>query len=153
MKAIFAVNALDGFGDGDTMPWPRNSLDLTRFREFTTGKTVIMGSGTWQSNMPRPLPNRRNIVLSKTITDDRCEIYGNITSLLMNLREDEDAYVIGGAQVLWTLRSYVREIYLTRFRNSQKSTVTLNTAEYLGGFERISLQEYDDHTFEIYRRI
>lgn len=152
MKAIFAVNALDGFGDGDTMPWPRNSLDLNRFKEYTTGRTVIMGSGTWNSNIPRPLPNRRNIVLSKTLADDRCEVYGNITSLLMNLSQSEDVYVIGGAKVLWTLRQYVHEVYLTRFFTSQRSTVTLNTQEYLAGFERVSSQDHGDHVFEIYRR-
>lgn len=152
MKAIFAVNALDGFGDGDTMPWPRNSLDLGRFREYTTGRTVIMGSGTWNSNMPKPLPNRRNIVLSKSLVDDRCEIYGNITHLLMNLAESEDVFVIGGARVLWSLRSYINEVYLTRFQSSQRSSVTLNTTEYLAGFDRVSSQDHGDHVFEIYRR-
>lgn len=51
--------------DGD-MPW-KLSTDLKRFKQITTGHTVIMGRKTWES-IPekfRPLPNRRNIVLSK----------------------------------------------------------------------------------------
>lgn len=152
MKAVFAVNALDGFGDGNTMPWPRNSRDLNRFREITNGKTVIMGSGTWLSDMPKPLPNRRNIVLSTTLADDRCEVYRSITGLLMNIGQNEDVYVIGGAKILWGLRQYVQEVYLTRFSSLQKATVTLNTTQYLEGFTRVSSEDCGDHKFEVYRK-
>jgi dihydrofolate reductase len=152
MKAIFAVNALNGFGDGQDMPWPRNPQDLSRFREITSGKTVVMGAGTWNSNMPKPLPNRRNIVLSRTLADERCEVYANITDLLMNVTQNEDVYVIGGAQTLWMLKQYVQEVYLTRFHALTPATITLDTEKYLEGFTRESSQDFGDHTFEIYRR-
>lgn len=51
--------------DGD-LPW-KLSADLRRFKEITTGHTVVMGRKTWES-IPakfRPLPNRRNVVLSR----------------------------------------------------------------------------------------
>lgn len=51
--------------DGD-LPW-KLSADLKRFKEITTGHTVVMGRKTWES-IPekfRPLPNRKNIVLTR----------------------------------------------------------------------------------------
>lgn len=152
MNAIFAVNLFDGFGTGQDMPWPRNSTDLRRFKELTSGHTVIMGSGTWNSNMPKPLPNRRNIVLSKTLKDDRCEIYNNITDLVMHLQKDESVFVIGGAKLLWLLRPYIRKIYLTRFKSSERCEIVLNTSEYLQYFKLESADHFDDHIFEIYER-
>lgn len=54
-----------GIGKNNTLPW-HLSADLKRFKELTTGGTVIMGRNTWES-LPekyRPLPNRLNIVLT-----------------------------------------------------------------------------------------
>jgi dihydrofolate reductase len=152
MNAIFAVNARNGFSHGNDLPWPRSTSDLSRFREITTGKTVVMGRGTWESNMPKPLPNRRNIVLSKTLHDSKCEIFSNLTELSMNIGEREEVFVIGGAQLLWSLRLYVNQVYLTRFRADQESTIIFDTQKYLENFELVSSTDFGDHTFEIYRR-
>lgn len=153
MNAIFAVNSLDGFGTGQDMPWQRNTVDLKRFKELTTGHTIIMGSGTWNSNMPKPLPNRRNVVLSKSLQDNRCEVYGNITDFLMHTNISEKLFVIGGAKLLWIMRLYIDKIYLTRFKSTEKCEITLNTEEYLQGFKVTSNEIFSDHTFEIYDKI
>lgn len=150
MNAIFAVNSLDGFGDGDTMPWPRSKSDLGRFRDITTGHTVVMGSGTWLSNIPKPFPNRRNCVLSSTLKDDRCEVYRNVTELMMNLEQQENVFVIGGAKTLWIMRPYITRIYLTRFDSVQHAEITLNTDLYLQGYHSISQERLDNHVFDIY---
>jgi dihydrofolate reductase len=152
MNAIFAVNSVDGFGLGDTMPWPRSSGDLSRFRLLTSGNTVVMGASTWLSNIPRPFPNRRNCVLSSTLVDDRCEVFPDITSLMMNIKEDERVWVIGGRHVLLGMRRYITMVYLTRFKSSQPATITLNTEEYLQGFTQTSSQDFGDHVFDIYTR-
>lgn len=153
MNAIFAVNALDGFGTGSDMPWERNSTDLQRFKKYTTGHTVVMGSGTWNSNMPKPLPNRRNIVLSSSLRDDRCEVYSNITELLMNIKNNETVFVIGGATLLWKLRNHIKTIYLTRFFSVEKCEITLDTEKYLENYNLTHKESLDNHTFEIYERI
>ena len=153
MNAIFAVNAVGGFGTGDDMPWPRCKKDLERFRSLTKGCTVVMGGDTWRSNMPKPLPGRRNCVLSTKITDDRCEVFRDINQLLMNVLVDEPTFVIGGVKVLWKLRPYIKKIYLTSFYSDQKSSVMMNVAEYLQPFEKISKELFDDHRFEVYTRL
>lgn len=150
MNAIFAVNSLDGFGDGDTMPWPRSSSDLGRFKAITTGHTVVMGSGTWASNIPKPFPNRRNCVLSSTLKDDRCKVFRNVTELMMNIGQDETVFVIGGAKTLWMLRPFINRIYLTRFDSAQRAEITLNTEQYLEGFKLVSSERLDNHVFDIY---
>lgn len=154
MKAIFAVDANDGFGTGLDMPWPRCSEDLKRFKAITTGHTIVMGSGTWYSNMPKPLPNRRNCVMSSSMpADDRCEIFRNIDDLLMHTKIDEDVFVIGGAKVLFSLRMWTKIVYLTRFKQAYDCEIKMDTSRYLETFQLKSTEDHPDHTFEIYERI
>lgn len=153
MNAIFAINAINGFAVNNTMPWDRNKFDLQRFKKYTVNNTVIMGRGTWDSDMPKPLPNRRNIVLSKTLKDDRCEVYDSINELLYHTSVKESIWVIGGVQVLLNLRPHIKNIYLTQFYSSNKSDIILDIDEYLKDFELLDKEIYSDHTFKIYRRI
>lgn len=152
MNAIFATNMVDGFGIGNTMPWPRSSEDLKRFKEITTGHTVVMGASTWLSDMPKPLPNRRNCVLSTSLVDHRCEIFPNITALMMNIEEDEEIFVIGGAKVLWAMRPHINTIYFTRHHSKEKSDITLSTNKYFEGYDLVSSEVLDKMTVELYQR-
>jgi len=86
-------------GDAGTIPW-HVPEDMAHFREVTAGATVVMGRATWES-LPerfRPLPGRRNVVLSRdpaydapgaTVLDD----------LDAALRSAADVWVIGGGAV------------------------------------------------------
>lgn len=153
MKAIFATNLNDGFGNGVNLPWPRSSRDLKRFKEITTGNTVVMGKNTWLSNMPKPLPNRKNIVVSNTLADDRCIVYKSIDTLLENTISDENVFVIGGATILWQLHKYIDTVYFTQFFTEEICDVTLDTQCFLKDFELYSGEIYFDHKFEIYKRV
>lgn len=150
MNAIFAVNKIDGFGDGNSMPWDHSVEDMRHFKTLTNGYTVVMGAKTWLSDMPKPLPNRRNCVLSTTLVDSRCEVYGDVTSLLMDVKTDEKVFVIGGAKVLWSLRRYIDTVYLTRHKSAKRSEVTLDTVKYLSGFHLVDSKEMDKLSFEIW---
>ena len=152
MNAIFAVNNIDGFGIGNTMPWPHSSADMRRFKDLTTGHTVVMGAATWLSDMPKPLPNRRNCVLSTTLVDHRCEIFPNITALMMNLAADEEVFVIGGAKVLWAMRPHIKRVYFTRHHSNQRASITLSTEKYFSGYNLVSGEVLDNMTIEIYER-
>lgn len=153
MKAIFAVDAYGGFGTGTDMPWPRCSEDMQRFKRLTSGQTVVMGSGTWNSNMPKPLPNRRNCVLSTTLRDDRCEVFFSTEELCAQLGVGDDIWVIGGVGVLNTLRPWINTVYMTRFKGVFPCTVSLDTKEYLNGFVLQDRQQLDNHIFDIWQRI
>ncbi len=74
--------------------------DLKRFKALTTGHTIIMGRRTFLSLPKGALPNRRNIVLSRTATTfPGCEAFQSLDEALAACHEDEDVYIIGGASV------------------------------------------------------
>ena len=65
--------------DGD-LPW-RQSTDLQHFKKITMGSNLIMGRKTWDSLPFKPLPNRRNIVLTSTKIPN-VEVYNNINECI-----------------------------------------------------------------------
>lgn len=76
------------------------SADLKHFKEITTGHPVLMGRATWLSLPRRPLPGRRNIVLT---TADVCyegaEVVHSIDEALSIIAPDEEVFVLGGGSV------------------------------------------------------
>jgi len=74
--------------------------DLKRFKQLTTGHTIIMGSNTFRSLPKGALPNRRNVVLSRRSKDfPGCDVYPSLEKALQSCQPDEDIYIIGGASV------------------------------------------------------
>ena len=75
--------------------------DLKRFKELTTGNTIIMGRNTFLSLPKGALPNRRNIVLStrKDASFPGAETYASLEEAIKRCKEDEKIYIIGGASV------------------------------------------------------
>ena len=74
--------------------------DLKRFKALTTGHTIIMGRNTFLSLPKGALPNRRNIVLSRTQKDfPGCDTYDSLEEALKHCTPEEDVYIIGGASV------------------------------------------------------
>ena len=74
--------------------------DLKRFKALTTGHTIIMGRNTFLSLPKGALPNRRNIVLSRSQkTFPGCDPYVSLEEALKHCTPDEDIYIIGGASV------------------------------------------------------
>lgn len=74
--------------------------DLKRFKQLTTGHTIIMGRNTYLSLPKGALPNRRNVVLSRTVPEiPGCDVYASLEEALANCSPEEDIYVIGGSSV------------------------------------------------------
>ena len=89
--------------------------DLKRFKEMTTGHSIIMGSRTFHSLPKGALPNRRNIVLSRTQQDFPGAEWAASPEVALELvGEETEAFVIGGAQVYEQMLPYTDKIYLTR---------------------------------------
>ena len=99
MYAIVAVDEKWGIGRDNALLF-NLPADLKRFKELTSGHTVLMGRKTLES-LPggRGLPNRRNIVLTgqRGFTAERAEIVHSPAEAL--LTADEDSWVIGGESV------------------------------------------------------
>ena len=95
--AAVAKNGAIGF-ENKLIYWLPN--DLKRFKALTTGHTIIMGRKTFESLPKGALPNRRNIVISRTINElPGCDCYSSLDEAIHHCHEDEDVYIIGGASI------------------------------------------------------
>ncbi|QFU91933.1 dihydrofolate reductase [Amycolatopsis sp. YIM 10] len=94
---IWAQSSTGVIGSDGKLPWHLPE-DLKHFRALTAGATVLMGRRTWESLPPRfrPLPGRRNLVLSRTPQQD-AETFPDLASALAAVAGD--VWVIGGAAV------------------------------------------------------
>ena len=96
------------------------SADLRRFKELTTGQTVIMGRKTFQSLPKGALPNRRNIVLTRQqdASFPGTEVYSSIDEALSHCSQEEKVYIMGGAQVYSQALSMADELEITLVHDS-----------------------------------
>ncbi|MBN6038298.1 dihydrofolate reductase [Amycolatopsis sp. 195334CR] len=94
---IWAQSSTGVIGRDGTLPWHLPE-DLKHFRAVTSGATVLMGRRTWESLPPRfrPLPGRRNLVLSST-PQAGAETFPDLAEALAAV--SGDVWVIGGAAV------------------------------------------------------
>jgi dihydrofolate reductase len=95
------------------LPW-RLPSDMKHFRELTTGGTVVMGRKTYES-IParfRPLPERRNLVLSSTLSAlDGAEVFGSLDAALADA--GDDCFVIGGGATYAEALPRAARVYAT----------------------------------------
>lgn len=91
-------------------------VDLKRFKTLTSGHTVLMGDRTWESLPKKPLPNRRNIVitLNKEADYQDCELAFSIDEALKLVENDDQPFVMGGATIYKLFIDKVETLYLTR---------------------------------------
>ena len=106
--------------------------DLTRFRELTTGHTIIMGRKTYESLPNGALPHRRNIVVSNSMKEmEGCEVYPNLEAALKaaevefkaerNIKVSEasqaenpqETFIIGGESIYRQSLPAAHKLYLT----------------------------------------
>ena len=91
--------------------------DMRYFRETTRGKPVIMGRKTWES-LPdsfRPLPGRKNIVISRNPLYDAAgaTLVGSLEDAIRQTEENEEVFVIGGADIYRQALPLAHRLYLT----------------------------------------
>lgn len=90
--------------------------DMTRFRMLTTGHTIIMGRKTFESLPNGALPNRHNIVISKTREQIAgCEVFASLEEALAARKEaaEDECFIIGGASIYEQALPFADKLYLT----------------------------------------
>ncbi len=98
--------------DGD-LPW-RLPDDLRRFKRLTRGHAVIMGRRTWESLRGRPLPERRNLVVTRaTIDVPGVETFRSLEAALASVADDPEPFVIGGEALYAAALPHADRVYLT----------------------------------------
>lgn len=98
LTIIVATDQQGGIGINNTLPW-KLPEDLAHFKRLTTGHPIIMGRKTFDS-IGRPLPNRRNIVITRNADwrHEGVEAVGSVADALA-LLAGEEGFVIGGAEI------------------------------------------------------
>lgn len=100
------------------------SADLKRFKALTTSHTIVMGRKTYDS-IGRPLPNRRNVIISrdKNLKLEGCEVYNSIQTALDALKNEDEIFVIGGAEIYKQTINIATKLYLTKVEKEYKADV------------------------------
>ncbi|MFD8499871.1 dihydrofolate reductase [Amycolatopsis sp. NPDC059657] len=113
---VWAQSANGVIGRDGALPWHLPE-DLKHFRALTTGATVLMGRRTWESLPPRfrPLPGRRNLVLSR-LPQEGAETFPDLPSALAS--ETGDVWVIGGAAVYTAALPFADRVVVTEIKES-----------------------------------
>ena len=111
---VVAVSRNGVIGRDGGLPWHISS-DLKRFKAITMGKPLIMGRKTWESLPKKPLPGRRNIVITrqKNYQAEGAVIVADVASALAAAGEVEEICVIGGGEIFTKFFAKADRIYLT----------------------------------------
>lgn len=97
--------------------------DLQRFKTLTSGHSIIMGRNTWDSLTNKPLPKRRNIVLTHDQSfqydvplesTGSMEIAHSISEVMFLVKDEEEVFVIGGGQIYDLFMPFTKTIYITQ---------------------------------------
>ena len=99
--------------------------DLKRFKRITSGHPVIMGKRTFESLPRRPLPNRRNIVITDIAGEriEGCDMAYSIEEAIALCDPNEENFIIGGASVYRQFLPHADRLYLTRVHKSYEGDV------------------------------
>ena len=157
MKAIVAMAKNRVIGKNSALPWPSIKEDLNHFKEFTTGKTLIVGKNTFDT-LPL-LKNRECLILTKPV--DAIDAYitnqymvnNNAMTGQMITMEDVESYsrfrkgyliVAGGAKTYVKLLPYITEFYVTHVNGNYDGDTFMPPFEDLFTQQEV-VKEFDGH--------
>ncbi len=137
MIGIVAIARNFAIGKDGKLPW-HFPADLKFFRRTTSGNAVVMGSNTWRS-IGKPLPNRLNIVLSRSNSVD-----AQPSVLLMRCKDELvalseylncDLYIIGGAKTYENFADTIDKWIVTEVPLTIEDADVFMPTDFLSGFE------------------
>ena len=142
IELIWAQDQNGGIGKDGKLPW-HISEDLQNFKKITSGSPIIMGRKTWESLPFKPLPNRRNIVLSSNQLND-IEVYYSVEDCVKKLDNDlvDKVFIIGGESIYKAFYSRASVLHLMMVNEE---------AEGVDTFFPISLNSIKERFLEIER--
>ena len=144
LTIIVAVSENNIIGKDNRIPWSIPK-DLQRFKQLTLDHPVIMGRKTYESIPPkyRPLPQRRNIIVSKNMPEaEGIYIARNIEEAL-ELAEEQDTYVAGGATIYEAFLPRVNCMEITRVHNNYDGDIFFPTID-LGQWNLVGEEDHGD---------
>ncbi|HEY0244889.1 MAG TPA: dihydrofolate reductase [Mucilaginibacter sp.] len=112
VSIVVAISENHAIGKDNKLLWYLPN-DLKHFKDITTGHTVIMGRKTYES-VGKPLPNRRNIIITRQNMDiPGCEVVNSIEAALALCTDEAEVFIVGGAEIYRQSMKLTNRIYLT----------------------------------------
>lgn len=141
---IVAIAKNFAIGKDGKLPW-HYSADLKFFKQTTIGHTVLMGANTWRS-IGKPLPNRKNVVLSRSGKIDAPAEVSILKSKsdVLDLAHDGDIFVIGGASVYKSFADEIDKWIVTDVPIEVADADTFMPRDFLDGFELVETKDLGD---------
>lgn len=125
LSIIVAIAKNNVIGKDNQLIW-HIPEDLKRFKQITTGHTIIMGRKTFES-LGRVLPNRKHVILCNDavldIEDENVEVLPDIKMLDKYINSEEEHFVIGGATIYKLLMPYASKMYVTKINQEFEGDV------------------------------
>ena len=112
---VAAIASNNVIGKENSLPWSIPE-DLKRFKQMTSGHTILMGRKTFDS-IGRPLPNRQNIVMTKdkNFQQEGIQVINDFDEALELIKEsNEDVFVIGGSKIYELFEPVANSLAITR---------------------------------------
>ncbi len=159
LSLIVAIAENNAIGKNNQLLWHLPG-DLKYFKQVTRGHPVIMGRNTWFSLPRRPLPDRRNIVITDRPDEtlELCETVHSVNQAIALCDPAEETFIIGGASVYRQLLHFADRLYITRVHCAFEADVFFPEIDS-ELWECISAGEIQhdpasglNYTFEIYSR-
>lgn len=159
IAAIVAMDDERAIGKGGALPW-HIPEDMKRFKELTTGSTVVMGRKTYDS-LPakfRPLPNRKNVVISRRAHElqlpAEVEVIDSVSKFLETARSTNgsgDIWIIGGSEIYAQTLAHCDRVYLSAVHGSHGGDTFLPAFEH--DFRLVTEENFEDHSLRVYERV
>ncbi|MDO4190419.1 MAG: dihydrofolate reductase [Bacteroidales bacterium] len=146
LSIIVAIANNHVIGGNNTLLW-HISNDLKRFKQLTSGHTVVMGRKTYESLPFKPLKGRTNIVISRTATFDGTIAARNIDEALAQAKAtgDNEVFVIGGEEIYKQLMPLADKLYITQVMHDFNGDAFFPEIDNTWAIEEQSEMQHDDN--------
>lgn len=134
LSIVVAISENNAIGKDNQLLW-HLPADLKHFKEITSGHTIIMGRKTYES-IGRPLPNRRNVVITRQpdLQIENIEVVNSLQEAISLCENEDEVFIIGGAEIYKHAISLTDRIHLTTVHQEYEADAffpKLNADEWL----------------------
>ncbi|QGS52126.1 dihydrofolate reductase [Spiroplasma tabanidicola] len=151
---IWAQSKNNAIGLNGHLPWDIKE-EMQHFVNYTRGKTVLMGRNTWNSLKLKPLPKRKNIVVTTKGIDfihENLEIVDNLEKVIKDFKNsDEELIIIGGKQIFDYTINFADRLVVSYIFDDYKGDLFASEIDKKK-FKVIGTKDFSEFQVKIYER-
>ncbi len=154
ISLIWAQSKNNVIGKDNKLPWNIKE-EMQHFINYTKGKTILMGRNTWESLSKKPLPNRKNILITSRELEkgyNNLEVYNNLEEILKKYKTcEEELVIIGGSQIYKSALDYADKLVVSIIKEEYQGNVFAPQWDE-SFFKLIDKKEFSEFTTYYYER-